>query len=105
MKATTVKEGLIATKWILENYGWCQGYYQVDEGGNVVGDPINLPFCGSCLSGALELVQYEDDDLHFDPYNDTKTLVYKRVCAFTRLISGLGTITQYNDHPERTKEQ
>jgi hypothetical protein len=37
-QATTVKEVLIAAKWILENRGWCQGYYAKDAMGARVVD-------------------------------------------------------------------
>jgi hypothetical protein len=46
MKAKTVKEGLIATKWILENRGWCQTHYHADKNGVRVGDPITDPAYG-----------------------------------------------------------
>jgi hypothetical protein len=92
MKATNVKEGLIATKWILENYGWCKGYYQVNEEGNSVEDPITQPFCGSCLSGAMQLVEYEPDNI--------SSLTRREVCDFIG-----GSIPFYNDTQERTKEE
>lgn len=39
MKVHTVKEVLIAAKWILENVGWCQGAYFKDKEGHDISGP------------------------------------------------------------------
>jgi hypothetical protein len=98
MKATTVKEGLVATKWILENKGWCKGFYQVDADGYGVFDPINQPFCGSCLSGAMQLVEYQVESISYL----TKRAVLSSINGEPPTSN---SIPYYNDAPERTKEE
>lgn len=53
----TVKEVLIAAKWILENVGWCKGAYAKDKFGDwlVPGEPHEVT-C-ACSSGAIYLVE------------------------------------------------
>ena len=63
MQATTPKQVLIAAKWIMEHFGWCQGsYYQVktQDGGTrkefhkLQVNKDNLAGC--CLQGAIDIV-------------------------------------------------
>ena len=69
MKARTVKEGLIAIKWILENKGWHQGTCFRDAKGHPINRSVketndnlhNIASC--CLFGAHCLVEYDDHTL------------------------------------------
>jgi hypothetical protein len=100
MKAKTVKEGLIATKWILENRGWCQTHYHADKNGVRVGDPITDPaYGGSCLFGALSLVEYDEDA--FGLATLTRMAVHNKVLDEPLAIS----IPDWNDDKTRTKSQ
>jgi hypothetical protein len=93
MKAKTVKEVLIATKYILENVGWCQGSFYLDKNGNCMGTCLypyqyaDLRAC--CLDGALQLV---DTDAR------TRNQTYQTLRSF---IPGIIT---YNDFEGRTKQ-
>lgn len=98
MKAKTVKEVLIATRYII-NSGWCQGTYYQDENNNYVGIDIDnkeaaLPMIKSCcLSGALHLVEVPKNNLAFGK-------------AYNLVIKAVGdSIARWNDGPTRTKEQ
>jgi hypothetical protein len=97
MKAQTVKEVLIATKYILEHTGWCQGTYYLDRGGdlldfNIRHDATKHNQIGACcLSGAAFLVE-----------TDQLTLQKAR-----EAISNIAnqSIVGFNDKPGRTKKQ
>jgi hypothetical protein len=96
MKATTPKEVLIATKYILDNVGWCQGNaWQNKEGErirdkqDVLSGKSTLGAC--CLIGAISLV--ECDDL-------------SRGEALRSIIEDVNTVAvSWNDSPGRTKRQ
>jgi hypothetical protein len=97
MKATTAKEGLIAAKWILEHYGWCQKTYHMHRDGiHYVVNPISEPFYGSCLSGALKLVEYESDGVQNATYNQVYGAVVNR--------EGARNIPEWNDRQGRTRK-
>lgn len=70
MKAKTVKEALIAVKWMLENIGWCQQRFYQDSKGRSLGlDNVHnfnsflsaMKVCSMCLEGAIELVEVDDE--------------------------------------------
>jgi hypothetical protein len=88
MKATTVKEGLIAVKWILENVGWSQRALFRDKQGEY------MPYCelknlGSCcLWGAILLVETETIINHG---------MQDLVSSVIRDETGFGGIAYYND--------
>lgn len=93
-QATTVKEVLIAAKWILENYGWCQGFYAKDaEGQRVYGYHIEGAAC-YCTLGALNMVETAADGL--------------RAGATDLVIEVIGNdwiVSDWNDTPGRTKDE
>lgn len=76
MEAKTVKEGLIAIKWMLENIGWCQNGYYRDKGGarlDMSGVSIYTSTAkkvhSMCLEGALELVEVDDERVRGGMYD------------------------------------
>ena len=99
MQAKTVKEVMIAARWIIDNFGWCQGsFYKGKNGERVYRDMLHdkeqLGCC--CLVGALRLVEADHDI-----YNQT---VFN-LCVQNKVVP-LGTnLTTWNDEPGRTKEQ
>lgn len=64
--AKTIKEALIATKWILENIGWCKVSYWQDKNGKTIltsqmsCEKGHVAKC--CLSGAMRLVNASGRD-------------------------------------------
>ena len=100
MKATTVKEVLVAARWILTHYGWCQGSLWKDQ------DDVNIystSYISSgeaklgccCLSGALLLVDTDNEQVRSKAYN--------------LLVNNIDTdkdfIPYWNDQLHRTKQQ
>jgi hypothetical protein len=98
MKATTVKEVLVAMRWIIDNVGWCQGALYTDKSGDkhniippydtVLKDDIS----GVCLSGAWYLVECDNEKVKDNALNILNSL------------TSYGMIV-YNDSFCRTKEQ
>ncbi len=92
MKAKTVKETLIAGRWILENLGWCQGYYYKDKDGHDASSLHPEEINCACALGALSMVEKEDQYLYTGAIKELEHLIG-------------GTIANWNDHPGRTKEE
>ena len=97
MKAKTVREALVATRWIIDQVGWCQGRLYQAKDGNVIWYkggiiPGNLGAC--CLEGAMSLVEIDSEYVRFDA---------------GKKIRAIGTdhtsIHIWNDALGRTKEQ
>lgn len=84
-KAKTVKEVLIAAKWMLEHVGWIQGKY-MEKGAD--GNPIAF-----CASEALNRVIPTNRDLR------------DRAQYLLSLHMDGGSIIGFNDDLGRTKEQ
>jgi hypothetical protein len=95
MKATTVKQTLIAAHWILTHYGWCQDSYFVDDQGQAIWYGSKY-LGGCCLSGALVLVETEDSNYRFD----AELLLLK-----VSNTSQTHNIAVWNDIKGRTKDQ
>lgn len=94
MKAKTVKETLVAARWILENVGWCQGYYFKDAEGRDASTLHPEDIHCACTLGALSLVEKEDPGLYMGALRILEPLV------------GKGTmIARWNDQEGRTKEE
>ena len=94
MKASTPKQVLIAAKWILSNYEWCQGAMFRDKGGKstykeqaLTGD---LSAC--CALGAIYLV-----DADWDIRTTAKSIV--------RWGIDNNSIINWNDKDHRTKKE
>jgi hypothetical protein len=99
MKAKTVKEVLIATRYIINKLDWCQGAsYQTKTGKPIWGHhSINIPnISGCCLKGAISLVEMELENM-FEGIEGAKSLIRKEI--------GQSRISQWNDTPGRTKQQ
>lgn len=85
-QATTVKEVLKAARWIIDNVGWCQGYYRKNaQGQDVYDDSQAACFCSV---GALLAVETSNQNLTTIAEN----LLNKDVVT-------------WNDTPGRTKEE
>ena len=101
MKATTVKEVLIAARWILQHYGWVQGTFYLTTYGLRVpsikalepGDTLKA----CCLTGALRLVEVEDR-IH-GLFDRTYDLVRQSA------QEARWGVSNWNDTPGRTKEE
>ena len=95
MKAKTVKEVLIAAKWILENVGWCQKAYVTTKDDKLGFDPDGSAAIGdvkaACALGSIYMVQSDNHDL--------------RPGAVDVLQNEVINITNWNDDPARTKQE
>jgi hypothetical protein len=100
MKATTPKEVLIATKWILTNFDWCQGswYKAADDKAissrDILEGRVQLNSC--CLDGALSLVDC-DVSAAWSKAND--------LLEQDEAVHGMDGLVHWNDTKGRTKEQ
>jgi hypothetical protein len=99
MKAKTVKQALIAMRYILNRYGWCQGNYYVDKQGNSIISPYQGPLGGCCLSGARDLVECDD----YDTWCQIRYQINSRIWNVIGIM--YATIPAWNDHPNRTKQE
>jgi hypothetical protein len=99
-KAKTVKEVLVATKWILEHFGWCQGDTYRDKSG--VSCPPNRAK-SSCLEGALQLVEI-DYSYWRGGFSAGYSVLVGAYDLLEKRISGK-RLTNWNDEPKRTKKQ
>jgi hypothetical protein len=102
MQAKTVKQGLIAVKWMLKNIGWCQQrYYQDSEGENLgLYDVQNFlssakKVCSMCLEGAIELVEVDDERVRGGMYDALDAVLDARY--------GKGNLTRFNDLKSTSK--
>jgi hypothetical protein len=98
MKATTLKEALIATRWILQHTGWCQGQYYMNKEGHSTMNPLYGSLGGCCLGGARDLVECDRAALR-------SKLFGKILGAIKNVDNNCYTVVDWNDHPERTKEE
>lgn len=98
-KAKTVREVLVAAKWIIENVGWCQEYYATDAEGNyAIYD--SKAACHFCPEGAVNAVLCD------------KMVRYEAIDLLDRLVPARlidkdadSNIVIYNDTPGRTLKQ
>lgn len=95
MKATNVKQVLVAARWIINRFGWCQNSYHQTKNGHKFFTPLKVDpktLGGSCLGGAIYLVEKSSDQLLYD--------------AFDLIWEATGTdYASYNDAKGRTKKQ
>jgi hypothetical protein len=89
-KAKTTKQVLIAAKWILENKGWCQGYYRKNAQGQDVYDDAQAS--SFCSIGAIWAVKATNSNL----ISEAVKLLDK--------ASGSNTVF-WNDALDRTKKE
>lgn len=89
-QAKTVKEFLVAAQWILENKGWCQGYYRKNAAGQHV--YVDADAASFCSIGALWAVEAASPHL----LREAETLLSKIVKK---------DVIMWNDTPGRTKEE
>jgi hypothetical protein len=93
MKATTAKEVLIATKWILQHTSWCQGLSGKDKDGAPV-DPGNPKCVSRCLTGALSVVECE-----------SALLSKAHILLSNESGAHIRSAISFNDAPGRTKQE
>jgi hypothetical protein len=97
-QATTVKEVLIAARWIIDNIGWCQGRYAKTSDGKGVDDFRRNKGDAYCSLGAIKVVEKSNSDM----------LEYQASCAFQQVISrdlGSDVIVNWNDDLHMTKQR
>jgi hypothetical protein len=87
-KANSVKEVLIAAKYLLENIGWCQGDFSNYQDGK----PVSF-----CMLGAINHVEVSDFELIWE----AKSLLSQTIL---KNISEPGIISDWNDKPARKKK-
>lgn len=87
MRAKTVKEVLIAIKWILENIGWCKGTWSK----YLNGKPVAF-----CLSGACNTVEPEYGWLIEDARQAMRDVIYD--------VAPNRDIASFNDSTLTTKK-
>jgi hypothetical protein len=97
MKAKTVKEVLVAARWILSHYKWVQHshtqYGYTDEGRLDPNKPI-----GFCLIGAMDAVEIPNEQFDLEPLRNEAFRLLRNV------IMGAG-LASWNDQRGRTKKQ
>ena len=97
-QATTVKDVLIATEWILNHLDWTQdAFFRDGEGRNVSivsGKDMTMRAKSVCLSGAMRLV---DTPEHIR----SDAMLYLR----STLPEHMSSIIHFNDAKGRTKEE
>lgn len=102
---TTVKEVLIATKWILENVGWCQGNMFQDANGKRLHQyqvSMKNPPSKCCLSGAIQLVVAEETDLYLTSIRGPNwTYLHIQAWDVLHRLSGPDGVSGYNDSHTR----
>lgn len=103
--AETIKEVLIATKWILENVGWCKRYYWQDASGEEIpsrclydraGNGKRIAKC--CLTGAIKLVNvlgYEGLQETSFLHMQTELLVVETI---NKIYPGRYSLPGFNDN-------
>ena len=105
MKATTVKEVLVAARWILTHYGWCKGSLWKDQ------DDVNIystSYISSgeaklgccCLSGALLLVDTDNEQVRMKAYD----LLENHMELLGNHMEKV-SVPSWNDQLNRTKQQ
>ena len=100
MQAKTIKEYLIATRYIIDNYGWCQNSYFKFKNGAPFWSEMKIDpqtFGGSCLEGAINLVEAVDD-----LRRATINTIEQALPLFVNTT--LRTLPHFNDAQGRTKE-
>jgi hypothetical protein len=97
-KAATIKEVLIATRWILENVGWCQRALFKNKAGEPIFNgrhPSDID--SACLLGAVWLVESDVDFLK------NKTMEF--IITELNIQYDTMSMSSWNDDPKRTKNQ
>lgn len=97
MKAQSVKEVLIAARWIIENVGWCQGFFCCQKDGRQLD-----------LSEAKKEPQRADSFCLLGAINMVESKQYTHEAAIKIIEQVLGPRTYpvaFNDGPYRTKDQ
>jgi hypothetical protein len=90
-QANTVKEVLIAARWMIENVGWCKGIYTQYPADITLGAPNPRP-CAFCATGAIYHVEAEAG-------------LRSAAESFLERSLGVYSVPTWNDYPETTKEQ
>jgi hypothetical protein len=94
-QAITVKEVLVAARWILDNVGWCKGWYAKDAEGVRVWDYCTRSAACYCLMGAVAVVE------------TTPELRNSALDLLAVLVDpvNFASVSIWNDTLDRTKEE
>jgi hypothetical protein len=95
VKATTVKETLIAARWILDNVGWCQGTLYKDKYGNHLSF-ANTITVSACAIGAVFAVDIDDTNNSHDKALDL---------LLEMQLDDSVNLAMWNDKKGRTKQE
>lgn len=103
MKATTVKEVLVAAKWLLNKYQWCRGSWYKDSLKEGYYNPDKFltgtkQLSCMCLDGAVKIVDA-------DGYTKEQARDLLNSLLKTDSIVVWNDIAVWNDAPKRTKKQ
>ena len=88
-RANTAKEVLVATKWIIQNIGWCKGNFSKMENGKPV---------AFCIQGALNVIEMSQYHLYYEAAQLIKNVLVDSGRHNTGFIAG------YNDAHSTTKK-
>ena len=105
--AKTVKEVLIAARWILQNIGWCQGTYtKIAKNSNIPNMPEAF-----CAIGVFRYVDVVTPKAYLERHHIKNDAVLKLNNVITsttnyfNLLDYVGTVIHWNDKPGRTKRE
>jgi hypothetical protein len=88
-KANSVKEVLIAAKYLLENIGWCQGDFSNYQDGK----PVSF-----CMLGAINHVEVSDIELTWEAKALLSQTILKNISIDSQMLS------DWNDNSARKKK-
>lgn len=97
MKAKTVKEVLIAARWILDNVGWSQRFFSITKHGTPLGlGEVHPDIEAACSLGAIYLVDTIDLRLNRGATQAVEAVIGNGIDR---------VIHDWNDTKGRTKEE
>ena len=97
MQAKTVKQVLVAARWILDNVGWCQGsYFKSKDGKRMFNIREATDVDCVCAMGAILAVE-TTEELQSQALDLVNDLIVEN--HYTRYIAN------WNDESGRTKQQ
>jgi len=106
-RANNPREVLMATRWMLQRYGWCQGrsYISSKDFPNSMAylDRSHIisgvyPLTHACLTGFLNLVECSEEDRRL-----ALSQIQREVSRMTK--GTIVTAISWNDIPSRTKKE
>jgi hypothetical protein len=96
----TVKEVLVAARWIIDNIGWCQGAFaRTTDGRGIFVNFRETKAAAYCSVGAICVVEKSDRALENQAYS-----LLKEVIGFSNDFWQMG-IPGWNDNSYTTKQR